>query len=479
MTFLKENLFLIVLGAVVLVACGTLLYMASSATAANAEQIQKRIDLHDELTDLRRQDIRNERQIEAQRFENQNIRADAERVRERNIEWNSRNYRPIQLDLYERDVFVETIPAFPIDEDKYSRFGGRLLFTTEYVKRMGELRESLDPVEPYTAEELTVETARQERRLEREHQLKVQREIVQAEERAREAGESVEGIAERIRQEMGKGDFGARAEAIARNRLQTAKAREGKMYVPEAALDLVFPVPVDQARDTRLWMAQLNLWITTDLVAAIRQTVDEAFGDLPPEKRNLLNSAVRHLVRVEIPEDYVGGLGAGGYMGDPAGGRGGRGDLGGRGGADRDTAMMAAAGAMGSATLTKQSTTKEYEVMHYSFSVVMPIEHIFRLQENLLERNLHTVLRIEISDLQRRGDADQRGAYYYGQDMVAQVTFYCELLTFSAWTRGTGTVEDKTLQWRRPPLMPREVLRTMIPRTIRRGIDNARLRLAG
>ena len=216
-----------------------------------------------------------------------------------------------------------------------------------------------------------------------------------------------------------------------------------------------------------------------DIIAAINQTNEQAFDAMkaPQASRDVIAAAVKRLVKIEIGKDYYPWAGVSiapppqvntdvRRMPTASGMRGGGDEddvsmvL---GGAHRPTVRpsptrqtVAPAGELSEAQdLSQRGTCPQYEVVHYSFEVVMPARYLLDLQRNLIERNLHTVLSLQISQEQGREDSKD---YYYGPEPVVRVIVQGELLMLSAWTRGAW--DPKTNQWSKeyPPLMPPEVL---------------------
>ena len=81
--------------------------------------------------------------------------------------------------------------------------------------------------------------------------------------------------------------------------------------------------------------------------------------------------------------------------------------------------------------LTRRLCTRQYDVIHYTVTLIMSTPHVLSLQRNLMARNFHTVLSIELADL--TGLASKLNPlYYYGTEPVMQVTLRGELLLLTA-----------------------------------------------
>ena len=135
-------------------------------------------------------------------------------------------------------------------------------------------------------------------------------------------------------------------------------------------------------------------------------------------------------------------------------------------GGKRSAAPMAA-NASPAETLTQRVCTEEYDVIHYRFTVVMPLRHLPLLEENLMQGGNHTVLGISITEMGSESRSNVKGSgsfndlYYYGTDPVVRITLVGEVLFLSAWERGTW--DESADDWSKdlPPLMPVAVLETL------------------
>jgi len=103
----------------------------------------------------------------------------------------------------------------------------------------------------------------------------------------------------------------------------------------------------------------------------------------------------------------------------------------------------------GGQTLTRHACDKEYDVMHYEFTVVMPQRHLWRLQRNLMMGKMHTVLKVDMAEPQDvegsqtsgprpafgQKPSEKTGRYYYGPEPVMAITIHGELLLHTSWSR--------------------------------------------
>jgi hypothetical protein len=259
------------------------------------------------------------------------------------------------------------------------------------------------------------------------------------------------------------------------------KAKAGEIYVDPNAMDMVFRDAVMNPTVEQLWQAQLNLWVTADIVAAIKATNNEAFAssDAQGKPHSVLTGAVKRLVQVRVNETYVRpAAGEAAAVAVPA--RGYSEEVPDVGGSDM-SGRSAVAGAEGSEQadpLTGRGSSKEYDVLHYRFSVVMPTRYLPALQRNLMAQNYHTILKVDFYTPGAAGAgygaaspevSGVASSYYYGVEPVVQVDITGELLLLTTWERGAPEAQGEEIHF--PPLMPVEVLATQFS-----GPNNAALR---
>jgi len=130
---------------------------------------------------------------------------------------------------------------------------------------------------------------------------------------------------------------------------------------------------------------------------------------------------------------------------------------------DTDPASMTSPG------FTDRASCKDYDVLQYNFTVVMPAYLVLDLQKALYSLSYHTVLKVEMTSVDdpKAGtpvmapvgpDGQQLAGIplYYGPGSFLKVTIYGEFLMPSPWQRGTF---DRTqAKWIASPLVPYEVL---------------------
>jgi|GEM_PF-2693965 len=364
MRFLRDNLFYVVLAGLTLVVGAVEVGYALSGRLG--AQIKRRQDVSDRLLRLRRTlDAAqiSEAKVEALSRRIGVIKAAVRADEDAAVEFNRRNLEVIRLPA--GGTVPE--PVFPFDAAKFQVWRLYYPFTVQYRTLMKALLadERLGAVAPPTPAD-------------------------------------VDKRAEQIKNPMITPQE-ARRQAKARVVLERAK--EGRIYAAPEALEMVFPEPVSDAKDDKLWEAQVNLWVTQEIVRAIIATNEEIAaerkkaGDQPAEQ-DILTSAVRHLLKVHV-EQGTGGAGA--------------------------TAFGAAV--LEPADLTRRRTDSRCLVVPYTFSVVMPTRYVERLLRNLELQNYHCVLRTSMAAV----PYSDTSLVYYGPEAVMNVDVSGQLLLLRKW----------------------------------------------
>ena len=116
-------------------------------------------------------------------------------------------------------------------------------------------------------------------------------------------------------------------------------------------------------------------------------------------------------------------------------------------------------------TLTQNIANPIFDVVNYSFTVVMPTRFLPLLEENLMKQNYHVILNVQISRVAEDNQTQADEFYYYGADPVRKVTIEAQLLLLADWTRGQWDAKDK--KWLRFPLMPLEEMQILSPGALR------------
>jgi hypothetical protein len=491
MHLLRQNLFYVILVAAVVVLGGVILAAAASKGGEVEEELDKSEKLGRQLTGLGRPPLVSEADLQAERARVTASQREAVEVARLAQRLNSEDYEVIQLDVPGRGL----TPAFPIDRDLYQRHLLRGQFDESYVQAMRAMLNDSRLASPPSAEAVERATQEWQARL--------------AEQQRLEGGEMDDtGVAELSPLTGGTGWDAPEADTRTRLSPEIMKqaaeqaykeqvleaARSGWMYGGWESVDLKTALDAAE-RDTnptdrQLWFRQLNLWLTRDILAAINQTNYQVLKDLPAGQQNVLRSPIKRLVSIELPDQY--------YCGRPVIGtavaRSGRSEredrFTGPGGPgfepDRPAPEVRAAGgqAVKAQTLTERQCDQQADVLHYRLKLIMPQQYLDEFAENLLQRNFHTILSVEMREVvpadaqidSRNPAAGASQMYYYGPDAVMEVTLIGELQLLTSWER--GTFDPQTREWTLPPLMPASVLGEL-PVAAQRDEDKQRLQNAG
>ena len=222
----------------------------------------------------------------------------------------------------------------------------------------------------------------------------------------------------------------ADARQRARDSLVARSIRGRLIYANIDALDRKFNQPQQGATVEQIWHAQVSLWTMQDIIQAIRLTNEAAVAHL--QSPTVVDSAVKRLVSIRVH----------GYATETS-----------------------------APSITGRICTTEYDVIRYNFEVIMPIRYVDDLERALMSLNYHTIISASMEAVYVPIDS----LYDYGPDPVMKVSFDGELLLLTSWERGTWDAQSGDWSVDQPPLMPREVLRTL-PSSAMREDDKRRLR---
>jgi hypothetical protein len=170
MTFLRENIFLLVFVAVVLIVGIVILVMGFSADAGVDDLIDQRVQLSGELDRVGRTKKVNDAVLKSERDRVDSVRKAARDLLDKSRDWNRRNYQVIELQYNDDDGKAHIEPAFPIDRRKYESFGLVLKFTGKYREKLLSLLGRLNATRPPTEGEITIEAGIHQRRLDFQRQ---------------------------------------------------------------------------------------------------------------------------------------------------------------------------------------------------------------------------------------------------------------------------------------------------------------------
>ncbi len=456
MRLLKEHLFYIVLIGSVLVIGGALAAVSISLSGDVEQRWEQRQDLIRDLSRFAHGNPVNQQILNNRKRYVENIKNAANAVKSQAEEFNRSNYQIIRFDLPDG----KKVNAFPMDRDLYQKYDLTFSLTKKYINQLNSLRNSLKPVPAWTEEKLKEETESWEKKLQ---QLKEMEGYTTGERRA-EATVSPSGRGDRT----GRGRIptvarGAEAEGekdvpewtrytaqeLAAMSLKLSNASKGMVYVSEEALNPVFISPRPNAMPETCWDAQIQLWVLGDIIGAINDTNQQALRSegTTIKKPNVMNAAVKRLVEVR-DISY--------FQTETTVGREARASGIGSGTSQVGSAAFAA-------NLTQRSGCRQYDVIHYTFTVIMPSRHVLDLQQSLMSRNYHTILQWDQSSI-TKDETRKQDIYYYGTEPVMEITIEGELLLLSSWERN---------------LMPIEVLRNRVNPSALRPQDIERLKDAG
>ncbi len=478
MNFIRENMVLMIIAGVVVVVGGGLLFIGRSW----GSEVRDLVDERDELSRNLQRQAGGERispdKIEAKQASVERLKEQADAAAAETMEWNRRDYEIIKLTAGDREV-----PAFPLDSDLYREYGLRYKFMLAYNDSLGSLVEPLRVTRPATPEQIESRAVLWEEHIQDQPDADEQPQQQPEYDRRQMDDDFIRDRGRRT-QQAGRTsdsdiDVSDQARAYAVHDAMRQQAQAGLIYLsPEDALHNLLPeqaVSRAALTDELLWQAQVNLWVQQDILSAINDTnesfIIEAGGD--PDVAGVFDSAVKRLVSITVEPHYYGA------ETQPGRSRSGGDFDRGRSAARADTARPTAAPQV-APTLTGRVTNDRYEVVQYSFTVVMRPEQKVRLMEKLMSRNCHAVLERRVGpvaapDGQQSGRSQDEGLYEYGPAPVRQVTFKGELLLMVPWTRGQW--DDEADAWREdsPPLTPVDVLR-QIPEEALRDEDMRRVR---
>lgn len=478
MKFLRENLFLIIVAAIVLLGGGGMLAAYFKVSSDVAKAVDDRTRMAQTLAGLEGRGANAEMEEAAQK-RIEDIRASAETVKRMCVEWNRAHLQVLKLAVPNSDL---TVPAFPYDPQLYRDEGLGYVFTDTYIKAMQDLLNSLRPTSPPTDGEIQSQQLQWQNRLMQYKLLETGRSPTPAGYRSETEYtefdlDAAGGLVPLPTPDVGGvygpapmpalpagADPSVAEEATRRGRdsAMLIKAHRGAVYTDPCALDMVFTEAMPNPPVVSLWQAQLNLWVTSDIIAAINATNEEAFAKATGEGQphDVVVAAVKRLARIDVNENYVLPT-----MEAPAAASV-------RRYAEEEPEMedTYAGLAQGlrdrAAILTGRGSCREYDVLHYTFTVVMASRYLPTLERHLLSRNYHTILSVQIRPAEvpvtAGGDmgyaASSAANYYYGPEPVVQVEIQGEVLLLTDWERGTWDPQANAWSDQFPPLVPADAL---------------------
>ena len=505
MNFLRENLFMVLLTTGTLALCLVfVLWSGAISDQIDGEEVASRQSLSNTIQNLGRPPYSNGNTIMAEKTRVEGIMDSLRKVGEKNIAWNSRNFRVDPLTMLDGSKR----PAFPFDANVWEKNQLASRFVGLYHEQLAALLASLNPTGLPTPAEIAEEAEYQEKIIQRRERirLKSEKETAAGKTPAKTTTPArgvVPGMTPEVMDpEMGmmppvpgrtpaagkSGSFSAEANDRAQDILRVRKAQQGAIYVDDSPFHLVFAkgVLLSKAEPEKLWDAQQGLWVQSDIVAAINDTIQTAQDQqkIPAGQRSVITSPIKRLMNVTVgksdsaakkktvEQNIYGGMGGypgGGQWGPspedmpmPPGARNVPTPT--RSGGYSRASTPAAPGEKPN-TLTQNSANKVFDVVDYSFTVLMPTRYLPLLQESLLKRNYHVILNMQIEPpdgetaVSKNAAGGAEGLYYYGVEPLRKVTISGQLLLVAGFTRGLWDDENK--QWLREPLMPLEVMKSL------------------
>jgi hypothetical protein len=442
MQWIRENLFLTCVAGT-LVVCLAVCYVIRSGqdTAFTDKDMKPRKTLASRLATLSRGESVNKERMKKAKDRLEEIRRQRDVIVGNVDDWNKRNYPVLKLKVAGGGS-DGAYPAFPHDSEIYRKKGLTSKFTNAYrVTLYGALAE-LDLTSWATSAEIEKLSARINKHIQSRRKVAARNveHALRRSGRTRTRNESPGGDGSKREEKkpdgvstedwnlsrLNDGDVVRQALDNARKELMYKKSNAGMIYVsPEtlamvtdprlpggktgpAELDVIFPNEIWDSKNapaTRLWEAQLNLWVSQDILSSIdttnRQSLRTTAGVRKP---TVQNAAIKALDKISITELYL---------------------------MERVNRASSSSEAEVKPDLTMRATTKEYEIVEYKISLIMKSSYLPVLIKNLMTRGEHTITNVSIVGF----PDDPEEARYFGTDPVAQVEVSGEVLFRGGWTR--------------------------------------------
>jgi len=361
MRFVRENLFYVILAAVVVIGgvVAAFYYLSSDI----GKTLQSRTQVSSQLRDQAEQPLKADpNAVEVMKARISQLTKASEADLEA-----CKNFNKVNLPILKLPISaVSEVNAFPINQQQYRDQSLHYTFIKQYTKVLDQmispLRDGLRPITPPTPEEIKAE---------------------------------FDKLAEKSKDQTVVAEKASRSAKL-------HKAEQGLIYVEPSALDRVFTAETSASED-KLWEAQVNLWLTDEIIRAIiatnRQWIAERHAqDAAGRQPTVLDSAVKRLDSIKISASFT----------------------------------PSSAGLRTRVSLGQRETCPQYAVVSYKFVVVMPTRHIRRLTSALETQNYHTVTNINLSPEVQQAAT---GGYYYGIEPVMRVQVDGEMLLLADWIR--------------------------------------------
>jgi hypothetical protein len=305
MQFIKQNTFLVILGASVLVIAVVMLAVKSSA--APTAELKLREEVSQRLAAKASSNLLNRKMIEdhqaAAANEEARVKKEIADVVLRNRDGFKAPALTVNIGGQQRQVVT-----FPFNQQQWQENALYWPYSEWYLGELARLRQSMSPAAAPTAADLDAR---------------------------RKALAPVTATPGAMPGGMVPGDWdpmpmgpkgmavplamGGSNDPVAKmlQDLWVERAATGRMYVGADSFDSFFAAAVPTATPEQLWQSLVNLWVQQEIVAAINKTNEEGGG------KDVTASPVKRLVKVDVMEQcFVSGSGApsGMFQGGPAGG---------------------------------------------------------------------------------------------------------------------------------------------------------------
>ena len=444
MRFIRENLFLLILIGIVVVLGGVIIAINFSIGGDVEDRIKDRQNLSKSLQGLVGPAKYNLGIVEAEKRRVSMVRHEANRTVADQVRRNQQDNVVLQIPIVEGGMVRKVVPAFPIDVNEYQKWGLAFIFVERHRAATRAALRRLDATRPPTDRDIEIQTDREKGRM-----------LEDASTRPAADANAPLGETPAVAGTVAGADD-AEAKRRATDLMIHRRATQGRIYVDNAVQqEITFPVGAGETEpnEIALWTKQYKLWIAEDVVAAVKATNDAVLNGLPREDQNVLNAAVKRWTDLRVADDYFvretteraagqptyspyrtgvptpGGMETEFGPGRP--GMPGRPEMPGRPG------MPGQQPGAGTERQTDTSVTQHYtrpesDVIHYSFSVVMPNRYLLLLINTLQAGRLHAVMEVSFGPLPN-GETDK--LYYYGNDPVLLVTLSCEAQLLTSWSR--------------------------------------------
>lgn len=471
MNLLRNNPYLVVLIVVTLVVGGVFLYLGGGKAGQIEEmQMKPRLKMSRSLWQLRRPPRANAGTIAGKETRNKLAEKELNDVKANLTAYNRRNFRVGSLKLldgklrpvlpYDSSVWRENVLALPYIQSYHNSLKG-------FLRKLGAISTPTDRV-------IAREAAGLQTRFDREERVREKNTApVAAKKTTKRASKRAAKITPRAYQQ-------------AANKVKLINARRGQIYATKNCFDIrLTDMNQSQLTADEVWESQLSAWVQQDIVDALVRTNEEVQNSLniPKNKRCVINSAVKRLVRIEISGqsgkasakgegkprvDTMMGPMMPGMM--PVRGRDRKTDR------DREDSEDSDGKIEPADSLTGNTANKMMDVVNYSFTVVISTRYLPVLEKKLIEQNFHVILNESIESYtsiasappSKDGNYSEEELSYYGVAPVSLVTITGQLVLLTDWIR--GTYDTKAKVWTNNPLMPVSVMEKL-PSAARRKQD--------